>query len=170
MNKKGYTLVELIVALSLLSIIIVFMMSLLVDLKAQEKEAGIDSEAQIMEATIVKAINSDIVKKGVNNFSSLVSTNENEDIIKITFNDNTDKYITITDKTNISYGTLEEKDLIKDLPEGYEVKDSYVLNSSSGLKQIIIEIENKTNNKFDFNIEAYSYNENNEITNNNTNN
>lgn len=170
MNKKGYTLVELIVALSLLSIIIIFMMSLLVDLKAQEKEAGIDSEAQIMEATIVKTINSDIVKKGVNNFSSLVSTNENEDIIKITFNDNTDKYITITDKTNISYGTLEEKDLIKDLPEGYEVKDSYVLNSSSGLKQIIIEIENKTNNKFDFNIEAYSYNENNEITNNNTNN
>lgn len=170
MNKKGYTLVELIVALSLLSIIIIFMMSLLVDLKAQEKEAGIDSEAQIMEATIVKTINSDIVKKGVNNFSSLVSTNENEDIIKITFNDNTDKYITITDKTNISYGTLEEKDLIKDLPEGYEVKDSYVLNSSSGLKQIIIEIENKTNNKFDFNIEAYSYDENNEITNNNTNN
>lgn len=170
MNKKGYTLVELIVALSLLSIIIIFMMSLLVDLKAQEKEAGIDSEAQIMEATIVKAINSDIVKKGVNNFSSLVSTNENEDIIKITFNDNTDKYITITDKTNISYGTLEEKDLIKDLPEGYEVKDSYVLNSSSRLKQIIIEIENKTNNKFDFNIEAYSYDENNEITNNNTNN
>ena len=37
-NKKGYTLVELIVVLSLLSIIIVFMMSLLVDLKAKEND------------------------------------------------------------------------------------------------------------------------------------
>lgn len=169
-NKKGYTLVELIVGLSLLSIIIVFMMSLLVDLKAKENEEGIDTEAQVLQATLSKTINSDINKYGVDNFSSIVSTNENEDIIKITFKDNTSKYITITNDTNISYGSLEETEMIKDLPEQYIVSDAYVLNDDTGLKKIVIEIENKNNDKLNFNIEAYSYDKKQDITNENTNN
>ncbi len=163
MNKKGYTLVELIVSMSLLSIIIIFMMSLLVNLKADENEQGIDTKALVLQATLSKTINSDINKLEAENFSSLVPADENKKITKITFKDNTEKFITITNDKKIAYGTKDENTIIKDLPNGYLVKDMYVTNNSTGLMKIIIEVENKNNHKFDFNIEAYSYNKNQNI-------
>ena len=122
MNKKGYTLVELIVSMSLLSIIIIFMMSLLVNLKADENEQGIDTKALVLQATLSKTINSDINKLEAENFSSLVPVDENKKITKITFKDNTEKFITITNDKKI-YLTENIKDNFKLMSNDFEISN-----------------------------------------------
>lgn len=158
MNKNGYTIMELVVGLALLSIIIVFMMMMLVNLKMKEDKNGIDTKALTLEATMTKTINSDINKKEVLAFSEVLSSNSNEQTLRIDFMDNTYKLIRIINNNKIIYGTETSIDIEKTLPNGYEVSNAFVENNSYGLSKIVIEVENKNNEKMNFNIEAYSYN------------
>lgn len=159
MNKNGYTLVELIVGTLLLSILIIYMTSLLVDIKEKEITSGIDSKALVVEATVTKIINSEINKLGLINFAK-ISNNNNEEIIKLNFKNGTSKYIKIINKNHIIYGNENKIDLEKDLPNNYLVEEAFVENSIYGLNKMVIKIKNKENDKLDFNIEAYSYDKN----------
>ena len=64
MNKKGFTLVELIVSIVLLLIVSSFMMNLLVQLKTKEKDLEYSFEMELNSAFISKMINGSVVKNG----------------------------------------------------------------------------------------------------------
>lgn len=156
MNKKGYTLVELIVALSILSVIIVLMMTFIVDLKKKEIDAGIDTKAMITEATLSKTINSDINKYGLFSFTGDELQGEIYNRITLDLENNTKRYIIIENKNHIIYKDEEKIILEKELPANYEIKETIIENEK--LHRLIINAENKNNSSLKMNIEAYHYN------------
>ena len=62
MNKKGFTLIELIVSIVLVSIVLVSMTGTLVKLKETYNVVNEDADARIYGATISKIINDDLLK------------------------------------------------------------------------------------------------------------
>ena len=60
LNKKGITLVEIIISIALISIVLVFLFSLLVDVKDMNDEASINSDYLINKALILKNIEEDL--------------------------------------------------------------------------------------------------------------
>lgn len=62
LNKKGMTLVEIIISIALISIVLIFLFSLLVDVKDMNDEASINSDYLINKALILKNIEEDLDK------------------------------------------------------------------------------------------------------------
>lgn len=62
LNKKGITLVEIIISIALISIVLIFLFSLLVDVKDMNDEASINSDYLINKALILKNIEEDLDK------------------------------------------------------------------------------------------------------------
>lgn len=60
LNKKGMTLVEIIISIALISIVLIFLFSLLVDVKDMNDEASINSDYLINKALILKNIEEDL--------------------------------------------------------------------------------------------------------------
>ena len=140
MNKKGYTLVELIVALSILSVIIVLMMIFIINLKKKEIDAGVDTKAMITEATLSKTINSDINKYGLFSFTGEDIQNQLFTKITLDLENNTKRYIIIENKNHIIYKDEEKIIIEKDLPANYEIKETIIENEK--LHRLIINAEN----------------------------
>ena len=66
MNKKGFTLIELIVSITLVSIILVSLLATLVKLKQTYEVIEEDSDIRIYSASISRHINNDIINnKGI---------------------------------------------------------------------------------------------------------
>lgn len=63
LNKKGITLVEIIISIALISIVLIFLFSLLVDVKDMNDEASINSDYLINKALILKNIEEDLSKE-----------------------------------------------------------------------------------------------------------
>ena len=62
LNKKGMTLVEIIISIALISIVLIFLFSLLVDVKDMNDEASINSDYLINKALMLKNIEEDLDK------------------------------------------------------------------------------------------------------------
>ncbi len=62
LNKKGITLVEIIISIALISIVLIFLFNLLVDVKDMNDEASINSDYLINKALILKNIEEDLDK------------------------------------------------------------------------------------------------------------
>lgn len=77
MNKNGFTLVELIVSIVLVSIVLVSMTGTLVKLKETYNVVNEDADARIYGATISKIINDDFLK---NNGIRDISCSNDEDM------------------------------------------------------------------------------------------
>ena len=94
MNKKGFTLIELIFSLVLVSIVLIFIMSLLSDLKREDSLNSSRSADLLTRSNIISLIENDIINKGV---SSISESNKNGSYIniKIDFNDNTTKNLIV---------------------------------------------------------------------------
>lgn len=60
LNKKGITLVEIIISIALISIVLIFLFSLLVDVKDMNDEASVNSDYLINKALILKNIEEDL--------------------------------------------------------------------------------------------------------------
>lgn len=60
MNKKGMTLVEIIISIALISIVILFLFSLLINVKDINEESEVNSSYLIMKALIIKNIEEDM--------------------------------------------------------------------------------------------------------------
>ncbi len=70
MNKKGFTLIELIVSITLVSIILVSLLATLVKLKQTYEVIDEDSDIRIFSASISRHINNDIINnKGISKAS-----------------------------------------------------------------------------------------------------
>ena len=104
-NKKGFTLMELMVSIGLIAIIMVFLVELLVDINYDRLNEAYASKNQFNRAEIVKTIQNDLDGKSLNRtYGSTVKTsNDNEEITTttITFeiNSGNDSSLKIIQKT-----------------------------------------------------------------------
>ena len=129
LNKKGMTLVEIIISIALISIVLVFLFSLLVDVKDMNNEASINSDYLINKALILKNIEEDLDKADslklntceINDFyktyntykDSLEDKQKASECIKFIFND---------DNSNVAHLGIYY----------YKNKDSYVISYIHG--------------------------------------
>ena len=101
MNKKGFTLMEIIVSVALLSIVMLLLFQLMIDLEYEDNHSSFAKDNQIKRATIIKRVEKDLMDKGL----SLVSLNKTSDYATLTFkySNNTDSSVVVFEN-KISYG------------------------------------------------------------------
>lgn len=80
MNKKGMTLVEVIVSIVLVSIILIFITKLLISVNSLYKKSKLEVDYEVLNALLIDAISTDIKKYGVNEI------NVTNNAVTITFN------------------------------------------------------------------------------------
>lgn len=65
LDKKGMTLVEIIVSLALISLVLIFLMSLFIKVRGTYNQSKIQADYEILVANIVKAVGDDIENYGL---------------------------------------------------------------------------------------------------------
>lgn len=97
LNKKGNTLIELIISIALMSIVLVFLMHLLIDLNNTNTNNKFAKNNQINRTEIIKFIEQDLNK---NTLTKIEDNSTNDTlIIKFLFKDNKESTITATNNT-----------------------------------------------------------------------
>ncbi len=152
MNKKGFTLVEIIVTLGLLSVVLVFMMNSIIKLRTSDEKANVDKTLMINQSIISYKINKDILSHGgISSFSSCTSTS-----CTMTFTDSIVGTINITNSKTLTYTSNGEIIFKRTLSDDYEYlnisKNTYTYSDSS-LKKLSISVVNYPK----YRIEVYSY-------------
>lgn len=97
-NKKGSSLLELIISIALISVVLTFMIRLLVDLNDAETNNDYAKNNQINRAEIIKEIESDINNKTITKLND-EGSDEKKLVINLTFKDNTIAIINATTDT-----------------------------------------------------------------------
>lgn len=98
LNKKGSSLLELIISIALISVVLTFMIRLLVDLNDAETNNDYAKNNQINRAEIIKEIESDLNNKIITKLND-EGSNENNLVINFSFKDNTTAQINATTDT-----------------------------------------------------------------------
>ena len=135
MNKKGFTIVELIISVAILSVVMVFALNLLVILKEQETSLETDTDMVLNQAFVSKKINGDIVTNGGIKLLNCTTTK-----CDFTFNNDVTKTLTLTNnKKTIKYENDENVELTRTLPKGtYDnINVQEFLNYTGGTLRII---------------------------------
>lgn len=154
LNKKGFTLIELIVAISLISVVLLFLYSLISDVSSEIYNNSFALENQIDRFEIIEKVNSIL---------------EDKTITEVTSNDST---ISIKIKYEDEDGTSEELNLIKgsdedtfEITDGTSVLAKWTMDSSCYLGEFGF---TKDVDVYKVYFEVYTYNSNNDIANNNS--
>ena len=152
MNKKGFTIVELIISVAILSIVLVFALNLLVVLKEKEMNLDTDTDMVLNQTFVSKKINGDIIKNG--GIKSLNCTTTKCDF---TFNNEVSKILTITNnRKTIKYENEENIELTRTLPKSTygNIEVEEFLNYTGGTLRIItIDVDGYS----DYKIELLDY-------------
>ena len=77
MDNKGFTLIEIMVSISLIAIVLVFMFNLLGDIKRENALSNNDIADALNRATITRIIQNDFIEK---NLTIVNTCNRNNDI------------------------------------------------------------------------------------------
>lgn len=133
-NKKGFTLVEVAISVSLLSFVMVFMLKFVSEIRKDEDSISLNTDMLLNKAIISKTINEDVNEEGI---STLTCSN-----IKCTINlkNNKTKTIEITDDgTKLTYKNItdDEIELVRVLPNEYV----YNIKKTETSNLYLIEIE-----------------------------
>ncbi len=147
MNKKGSTLIELIISIALISVILVFMVKLLVDINNTESNNDYAKNNQIIRAEIIKAIETDIGKKNLTNVTDTKGTNKL--VINFYYSDSTTAKIEIENKSltftpssgDIRKWTLKEGEFYLD-----KFDKAFETDSSGNYQFLYLNIEVHTQN------------------------
>lgn len=155
LNKKGTTLVELIISIVLISVVLGFMFRLLIDLDNEQNNNTFAVDNQIKRAEIIKFIENDITNKKL----SLVNASGSNGatlVINFNFKDGTNGKITAT----ASY--LEYKN------SKNETRHWAMQNCTLYTTRALVTLNKDTNiYAMDINIEIHTANDLNSTTNNN---
>lgn len=140
LNKKGMTLVELIISVALLSVVLGFLFKIMLDVKYEDDEAGFAIANQVNRAEIIKEIQNDLLDK-----EELLAAYVNPDhtIVVLQFGDMSTKQITISNgNKSLSYGSggNQKKWTIRD--ENYKFGNITKSEISSCFVKITIPILN----------------------------
>lgn len=100
MNKKGMTLVEVIISVGLIAIVMLFLFNLLIDMEFENKHASYLKENQVNRATIIKTVQEDLLNNKLNNVE--LSTSASSSTINFIF-ETFVSTMTVT-KDSITYG------------------------------------------------------------------
>ncbi len=129
MKSKGLTIVELLVSIILLSIIMIFVFSLLIDVRQEELRSNFSSKDVINRSIIIRDIQKDFIEKGISNVT-LTETSTTQ-TFEFTFLDSTDKTLIVT-ADSVKYGN----ELWKISSAKYDLDKTCYLNESKGDKDI----------------------------------
>jgi prepilin-type N-terminal cleavage/methylation domain-containing protein len=143
MNKKGFTLVELSISVTLLSLVMVFMFKFLSDIRKDEDLISFRTEMLLNKSIISKNINEDIREAG--GISTLSCTSSK---CSIGLKDNTLRELEIINKGAVlSYKNVSTNrlDFTRKLPSGYVFNFSKVENSQVFVLSIIMDSKEEYN-------------------------
>ncbi len=84
LNKKGMSMVEIIVSIALISIVLTFLMNLFLRIRTTYNQSAVQADYNILVANIVKAIGDDIDNYGLSEIE--YETEGNKSAIILTFN------------------------------------------------------------------------------------
>lgn len=156
LNKKGSTLLELIISISLISVVLVFLMRLLVDLNNTQTNNDYAQDNQINRAEIIRAIEKDLNNNTITN----ISNNSSSDNIGCTFTFSNNKEAIISASSNkFTYKSVDDKERTWTMKNAtIYTKNANVSYSSDSNSQIYT---------LQIDIEVHTINDNNKAGNNN---
>jgi len=117
-NKKGFTLIELTISVALLSLIMVFLLNFLTEVKKDEIGINEETEKILNKEIIAKTLNEDIKSAGginniacIDNACSINLDNETTKELtmnngKLTYKDLTNNKVILTKKLDSSYAII----------------------------------------------------------------
>lgn len=141
MNKKGFTMTELIVSIAIIAVVMIFLVNLLVDIRYDKKNELYDTKNQINRAEIIKTIQNDLDGKVITGITDTGSSSNNL-VVNIITNDNDNSPHTIkADSNHISYTSSSGKTTKWSLEKNND--ETYIKTSDVELKVIKC---NKTDN------------------------
>ena len=125
MNKKGFTLIEILVSITLVSIVLVFMLNALVRLKGVYNESDKDTDIILAGALVSRVINNDFI--------------DNNGIRKVECNKNNSE-----SSCNIELNNGEERSLKLRINESKNILDehTYFINTISTVEYINSKVGN----------------------------
>ena len=145
LNKKGSTLLELVISITLISVVLVFLMRLLVDLNASSTSSDYAKDNQINRAEILRVIQNDLN----NNTIKGISDEYSSDNLKITFTFEDDKKGIINATSNkFTYTSSSNKKRTWTMKDCviYTKKASINKRNTDEIYTLEIDIEIHTNN------------------------
>lgn len=89
LNNKGITLVELIISISLISIVIMFLFRLLVDVRYSDNNTDYNRQNQQKRAIIMKAIQTDFLERKLIALTDTNTQNAGELVVNFRYGDGT---------------------------------------------------------------------------------
>ena len=108
MNKKGFTMTELIVSIAIIAVVMIFLVNLLVDIRYDKKNELYDTKNQINRAEIIKTIQNDLDGKIIKDItdtkidSTDTGSDSNNLVVNIITDDNSN-HIIKADSNHIYY-------------------------------------------------------------------
>ena len=84
LNKKGMTMMEIIVSIALISIVLIFLMNLFIRVRGTYNQSKIQSDYDMLVANIIKAVGNDIDTYGLRSIE--YETPGKKDALILTFN------------------------------------------------------------------------------------
>lgn len=136
LNKKGMTLLEIVISIALISVVMLFLFSLLNDIQYESKHTSYAKDFLVSRATIIKDVQENILNNNITNVMQ-VSSNENKTDVHFFKNDTSIMSLEVESK-KITYknalGEVESFSLSEDNDE--EVFDfaNIKINSYAGSK------------------------------------
>lgn len=148
LNKKGMTLVELIISIALISIVLGFLFKVILDVKYERDNPNYAVNNQINRSEIIKTIQEDVLKLNLTKVDFLSLSKK----VRLKFSTGGYRIIEISDnnKSLKYYGSDFEKrtwNIVDDNYEFGEIKYEYFNGDNSFVLSLVIPIENSINNE-----------------------
>lgn len=166
MNKKGFTVIELITSFSLSAIIIILLFNIVLNIKNIYSTSAIKTEMLIKQATLSRKMNNIITGNNIKSYSEC--SQENYEICYEFDHIDGNKYYLLINKTNgtISFNNyiykLDSNSYIENVILDEESIDNVIGDNNNSLLYIKIYIYNKGLGKENYGINlVYPYNSNN---------
>lgn len=131
MNKKGFTMTELIVSIAIIAVVMIFLVNLLVDIRYDKKNELYDTKNQINRAEIIKTIQNDLDGKIITDITD--GSYSNNLVVNIKTDDNSTHTIQ-ADNNHISYISSSGKKTKWSLEKNND--ETYIKTSDVELKVI----------------------------------
>lgn len=136
LNNKGVTLVELIISISLISIVVMFLFRLLVDVRYSENNTDYNRENQQTRAIIIKTLETDFLERKLVGLQEL-SSNSNQLRLQFRYADNTTGDLSVSeDAVSYTNSNGSEKWLLQKEKENTKLKPNCVTYQTSLSKNL----------------------------------
>lgn len=144
MNKKGFTLIELMVSIGLMSIMLVFMMNTLVKLRDTSVASGVETNLQVGQAIITNAVNIDVIENnGISSINNMCDGTLTTNPIEIVMKNTKTRILSLEKDNTIFIYKKDDEDkpiVVRKIPDGY-IYEGFKCEIIGNLKKITIQIQ-----------------------------